>query len=325
MLLLLPGLTIEDAIELGCTNSDEAEICAMTMQPITQCSTVAFLDDMMELCDNDTVRRRCAGIMRRHSPRWPACMGVARLRECGHSFSALPLIYLFMCGKARCPMCRCGSDREVRLTARGGPSLPHAMWLFLCLLCGDAKVRDRAAIAHEQDLQMQAFLSAEGLQVLELRDILELVVFRAIFSVYRADEGAASTRGSRPNPVAVMVIDMHLREPLATLREGAPVVFTSSSCRGISKTMRLGAVFGVRVIADMLEDSITLFDSDTTVYPCKMPDGPKHVTLNLTPENPPESSLCIRYEACPYDHIYVTRCVEFSASEQFLRDMLAQL
>ena len=203
----LPGLATADVIEIQDTLYDHARVCPLTMHPMGQCASAAFLTEMSTFnTHSPTSAAITRGVECEH-------MGMATIRGCGHTFAALPLLYNIMSRQFRCPICRGGSNAEVDLT-RACVDLPADVWQVLCIICAETKKRYKQETADEENaLIISEHAGADGTFAdMDFDSIVDIVAFRAIFSVYRT---GAHTQNSTTiqTPVAVIVFNLkHSRQ-----------------------------------------------------------------------------------------------------------------
>jgi len=332
MLLVLPGLEEGDAIETDPDLGTEQHTCPLTLHDAAACDTHAFLQEMLLLCESAATWRcvRARALLLAHQKHWPACLPPARIAACGHVFAALPLLYAVMEGGFRCPMCRGGSNERVHLTRAATPGLAPELWELLCLLCTEARRRALLAqLAENEAAAREIQGSAPAARTLLVSEILELMSVRAIFSIYRA--GVLQADGSRRNvgahdwPVSVMVLNL---QPRAQITPAAPVVFESGTSRHVSRPLRVGGVFAVRIVADAFDQTQVLFDSHRVEYPrhALSAGSPQAIDVGVPGESEDDNTgeLRMAYEACPFDHLHFLKRVYFTSSAPALRDVFAR-
>ena len=77
-------------------------------------------------------------------------VGCLAMVGCGHRFSGLPLLYLFMCNGFKCPVCRFGGNKQVDIAAIPAPvGICAHTWTALCVIA--QVVRSRDSLEHKED------------------------------------------------------------------------------------------------------------------------------------------------------------------------------
>ena len=331
MILVLPGLDATDGLEMDPVLGEEVYICPLTLHNAAACESRAFLREMLALCDGAGTWRtvRARALLQMHQKHWPACQRPIRIVACGHVFAALPLLYSIMHGEFRCPLCRGGSNRPVHLTRTSTPGICSSLWELMCLLCTEARRRTVLATLAENEAAAREMQGpAPATSPLLLSEILELMSLRAIFSIYRADTGQADAAGAsvvaRSCPVSVMVLELHRLWPPTSF---GPVVLESGTSRHVSRPLRLGGVFTVRIVADAFDQTQTLFDSHRIEYP-RHASGARAepIDIGVPGENDEIDSghLRMKYEICPYDHKVFLKSVYFTSTDIALRDVFSR-
>lgn len=320
MRIVLPGLVTVDTILLQSGAVDDTYTCPMTLNSLSQCETLSFLKEMIELVSDVTIRQRVQVLFERHEADWGGSLGGVEIERCGHVFSTLPLLYLYMTGRARCPICRGGSNREVLLDG-WCTGIKRDLWTMLCILAEDAKKRQHDAAILEDAAIAHELVQRPSISEMDVDEMMDHVSFRCYISVYRDSvETTSEFAGRRDNPVAVMVVDMNLRGNRIPLGTDC-LKFESASCRNLSRTLRLGSAFAVRIIADAADQSMTIFDSHKVTSPVNTDGAPKKLSIHMdgSLENSDEIGVVMCFEACPYDHVYITQRMCFSINIDALR------
>jgi len=322
MLVLLLGLEADDAINTQPELGGQAHVCALTLYDATECDSAPFLQEMMLLAEAAGTWRsvRARALVDTHMASWPARLQPLRIEACGHVFAALPLLYLVMEGGFWCPMCRGGSPAAVSLQRAALPCLPTGLWELLCLLCAEARARTaRAELANNEAAARDMQAAAQPARVLLLSEILDLVSIRVIFSILRsAVQGSAAAN----SPSSVIVFDLELRAPPSPLTS---VVFESRTSRHVSQPLRLGGVFAVRIIVNAYEQTHVLYDSHRVKYPARPRGAGADTAFDVSVPGDSDAgiggSLRMRYEACPYDHLYFMKRVEYTSIATAVQNM----
>lgn len=324
MLVVLPGLQAGDAIDTQPELAGRVHVCPLTLYDAAECDSAAFLQEMMLLAEAAGTWRsvRARALLDTHAARWPARLPPVRIEACGHVFAALPLLYLVMDGGFRCPMCRGGSHGAVSLQRAALPWLPPGLWELLCLLCTEARRRTaQAAQAEDEAVAREMQAAAPAARALLFSEVLQELSIRAIFSIYRSGAHGAAARDS---PISVMVLDMQLRPRGAA---SATVVFESGTSRHVSRPLRLGGVFAVRIVANAYEQTRILFDSHRVEYPSHARgacgDSPLDVGVPGEGVAGGAGALRMQYAACPFDHLYFMKRVEFTTSPAAVQAVFA--
>ena len=303
--VLMPGLTKGDEVRLydnPSTPQDEAAQCSLTLDSISDCNPKEQLHEHL-------TRHTDAGVLT-EACRRPLPRGV-QLHKCGHHFSALPFLVHVMTTSFRCPICRCGSGREINLD-KTCPRLPPALW---DVLCSGAKAmrletrreqeqEDRQAILQDLELDLQ------DLPITELvADVLTFVVSFQIRSAARID--------------LCMIELRHVKDMVyaseETLADDAPVVVTNGAypvSRPVSRMLRQSSWYSFKLsvgINGMLSD---IFDSNRLEFPHT------RATSQEFAMGTPGERFVMRFESTPYDGENMLKRLEFHSTAASVRRLV---
>jgi len=83
-------------------------------------------------------------------------VGCLSVTGCGHKFSGLSLLYIFMTTGFKCHICRYRDNAEVYITATPPKVLCTQVWEAMCVLCNVVRKRDMfEKLNHERFVAMQ--------------------------------------------------------------------------------------------------------------------------------------------------------------------------
>lgn len=338
--IVLPGLESGDDIDIEDTEYDASFVCPLTMNEVGDCFTGAFLVEMHMLNFNKEP-------MLVQNVKESDKMGLATIRGCGHQFGALPLLYNIMSREMRCPICRGGSNKQVN-TKQMCSGIDKGIWNLLCMICDETKERyKKETIEEEQSLIRQEHAGLDGtFEGLNFESIIEIVAFRVIFSIYRE---AAHSSGNSANqvPVAVLAFALKHSYQFDDVEEDEKIVFSCgeskcfvvlelsripnltcwccagrSSGRHLSRSLRLGTTFDVRVVADVFDQTLTVFDSNRLTYPVFSRPRVSNLCVHVPSHDNNSDCINITYEKCAFDPVYVMRVVEFYSTVTHIQQTL---
>lgn len=131
--------------------------------------------------------------------------------QCGHEFSAIPLIFNIIINTVKCPICRAGSGGVVNLEVETVENIPQEIWNCLRMLGEYVRQRHK----EERELENeQAAAALDGAVLLDITHTRQAIQWVALFTVYnRHQEGnTRQIRTHRVTPFAVVAVPLHMRE-----------------------------------------------------------------------------------------------------------------
>ena len=245
----LPGLLETDVLEIEDSAYDKEFVCPLTIHTAGQCNTRDFLIEKHALNTVGLSDKEQNGVLQLLQ-QGLSCedMGTATFHTCRHTFATMPLLYNIVSNQFRCPICRGGSNTEVDLSQLAC-ALPLDIWKILCQIGSDVKLRNKLERDTEDEIRMLEEQAPEGdnsiFEDMELPDILEIVSFRAIFSIYR-DSAHTQDNTRVQTPVSVVVIDMQCKPNFLDADSSDAVIFIAGQWSCVCVVLCC-VVFGVCV------------------------------------------------------------------------------
>ena len=95
-----------------------------------------------------------------------------------------------------------------------------------------------------------------------------------------------------------------------------------ASGRHLSRSLRLGTTFDVRIVADVFDNTITVYDSNRLTYPRFAATRSANICVQTFSDSDSSGSVGIQYDKCIYENIYVMRKVQFFTTNTHIRETL---
>ena len=313
--------TTQTTTDVDDESSNEVVECVLTMANCWAHDDKAFLRSKINMLEGD-VYAKATKVM--NTSAWKLLhtvidktkdVGCLKVTKCGHQFSGLPLLYAFMTTGFKCPICRCGANVQIDISAKVPEGMCSKMWMILCVLCDVVRKRDRVERNHDTHFS-----------TLQLARQTITVVYQTLPWVVRFVLYKDANPGMDSEPFAQIPIRMTIDRSVLHSRQGVwpdDIVLSAgvrgSSARSLTAQMRKCASFFVEIVIDVETTRHVIFQSNKLVY--------KRAPLTM------ETQTCyhtehtigrclLDFEKCSYQQENFLQKVTFTVVETQLRAVI---
>jgi len=242
-------------------------------------------------------------------------VGCLQVTACGHCFSGLPLLYTIMSSGFKCPICRCGGNAKIDLSANVPEGMCANLWTVLSVVCDAVRKRDKMERNHDVHFS-----------TLQIARQTITVVYQNLPWVVRFVLYKEAHPGMTSEPFAQIAMKMKIDR---SVLESRPDVWPDmlqlsagvrgSSARKLTAQMGKCASFFVEIDIDIETTRHVVFQSVKMPYK-RAPFTMETQTCHHTPTTIGQCTL--EFKKCPYGSENLLTKASFQVVETRLRSMI---